>query len=978
MWSVNRTRYFFLIFTAIIALEVQLANALDLPVRVSRLTIEDGLSQSTVYDIAQDRQGRIWLATGDGITVVDGTEISVFRNIPGDPTSLADNYVTAIEIADDGKVWLGSYGGGLNLYDPARQSFEQIDIDVGFSITDIFEIAFDPTGQVWVGTRNGAFLLNAQQNVVRVLSADAPDKADEIVAGSIRAIHVAPDGQVWFGSATGGISGLDPMSGQIRTFTKENSALSDNAINTIISLADETMLIGTEFGGLNQFDKDGNFHQIGQDSVNGIGDTDVTSIIEGSQGIVWLGTWSNGVVVWDRNDDSFRSIKRSLVNPRSLSSHTVKTLFLDRFETLWVGTFDAGANRFSATGDRFRHFVYDPLTPNSLINQTVWSFADNFDGKLWIGTRDGMSLLDPDAGTNVNYDGQSDLLSGLDNTDVRALLKNDDDLWIGTFNGLKRQNLKTGDFDIYRQNPDETAIGGLTNNRIRILLLDGENTLWVGTQDGLNKIDLVTKEVTQFLHRPNDSHSLPHPRIRALALSPSRQLMVGTSGGYSILEKDSENFVSFLPSDSTFNDGDIRALYFDNEDRLFIGSQKGIAIHDQGSESWSRIRQSDGLANDTIYKIIPAGKHLWVTTNNGLSSIDLNGMKIATYRYEHGLQSNEFNFNAGIITSNNYIALGGINGVTLFDPADFEAEINAVSPILNIQLIAVDIDGNTRALPESATPNIINSNERVIFSLKSTDTKNPILNRIELRTVQDDTDWVRSQSDRQRLEFAGLSQLFAPKQHSFELRAISSEGTKSEIRRIDIIAQPPLWSRPLFIVLSLVAIGSVIVLLVLPWIQKRQIKKNFALQKSASDQIIAEQKKSLASQEARLDQLLEFKRNHQSLREYSELDRQFIDSLDIQIQQNISNSDFNVTRLSSGLNISEQTLRRRMIELARCTPQEFIITSRIIKAQEMLRRGKTIKEVAFAVGYPDQSHFSRVFKRVVGQTPKVYLNENKK
>ena len=84
-------------------------------VRFQRYGVEDGLSQTTIRDMYQDRQGFIWLGTQDGLNRFDGYEFRVYRNDPAKKNTLGDNHIVAIEPANSEGFWVGTQSGGLAL-----------------------------------------------------------------------------------------------------------------------------------------------------------------------------------------------------------------------------------------------------------------------------------------------------------------------------------------------------------------------------------------------------------------------------------------------------------------------------------------------------------------------------------------------------------------------------------------------------------------------------------------------------------------------------------------------------------------------------------------------------------------------------------------------------------------------------------------------------------------------------------------------
>ena len=128
-------------------------------VRFKRLSIEDGLSQSTVETIVQDRQGFMWFGTEDGLNRFDGYSFTKFRHDPEDPSSLSNSNIWCLHVDREGTLWVGTYSGGLNRYDPDTETFTHFVHDPsdsnGISSNRIRSIVDDGDGGLWIGTRDG-------------------------------------------------------------------------------------------------------------------------------------------------------------------------------------------------------------------------------------------------------------------------------------------------------------------------------------------------------------------------------------------------------------------------------------------------------------------------------------------------------------------------------------------------------------------------------------------------------------------------------------------------------------------------------------------------------------------------------------------------------------------------------------------------------------------------------------------------------
>ncbi len=97
------------------------------------------------------------------------------------------------------------------------------------------------------------------------------------------------------------------------------------------------------------------------------------------------------------------------------------------------------------------------------------------------------------------------------------------------------------------------------------------------------------------------------------------------------------------------------------------------------------------------------------------------------------------------------------------------------------------------------------------------------------------------------------------------------------------------------------------------------------------------------------------------------------------INENIGNPDFNVEELTEIIGISRAQLHRKMKEITGISSGEFIRNIRLEQAAQLIKKGKiNITQVAYAVGFNNQTHFSTVFKKHFGMTPTEYAQETNK
>ena len=112
----------------------------DPSMQFTRIGLNEGLSQSTVFDIAQDKTGNIWIATQNGLNKYNGYEFTVYQSVETDSTSIGSNYIRALKITDNDHIWIGT-DKGLSCYDSRQDRFSNFVPDASDGYTPISHLA---------------------------------------------------------------------------------------------------------------------------------------------------------------------------------------------------------------------------------------------------------------------------------------------------------------------------------------------------------------------------------------------------------------------------------------------------------------------------------------------------------------------------------------------------------------------------------------------------------------------------------------------------------------------------------------------------------------------------------------------------------------------------------------------------------------------------------------------------------------------
>jgi len=252
-----------------------------------RISIENGLSQSSIFTIVQDQKGFLWFGTQDGLNKYDGYKFTVFKHDPADSFSIADNWITSLCEDYLGHIWVGTAGGGLNKFDPVTEKFHHY-------------------------RHNNNNSLNQENNRIQVILEDS-------------------DRTIWVGTEGGGLSKVDPVTGRFTDFLNDENKTTSLSNNRILSLLDDrngNLWIGTAEGGLSVLMKnrkdEGIFKNFTHDNHDrtSLSSGRILSLMEDSNGKIWIGT-DAGLNLYDPVNNQFYRFQNNPENDYSLSNDVI-------------------------------------------------------------------------------------------------------------------------------------------------------------------------------------------------------------------------------------------------------------------------------------------------------------------------------------------------------------------------------------------------------------------------------------------------------------------------------------------------------------------------------------------------------------------------------------------------------------------------------------------------------------------------------
>ncbi len=772
--------------------------------RFQRLSLEQGLSQSYVVCMAQDKLGFMWIGTYDGLNRYDGTNVVVYRNIPGRPDSLPDNSIRTLFVDPvDGTLLVGTKNGGLAVYDrqadrfrsyPAATPYPSGDVD-----KEIRAIARDVAGNYWVGGAAGLARITPATGVVDAVSLS--DRNGNAVINPVIAIKARANGSLLV-ATTRDVYAVNPADGQSAPLLPGplGELPADVRINGIACDGPDTLWVLTEIHGAYRF------NQATSRSDHHLPGLATWFAFRDSWGGLFIGTNRGLARMWPDPDQPEKLTPSMAVNnpldPESLSQDEVLCALEDAGGLLWFGTYSGGVSRYNPAYQAFSVYRAGPGLPTALSGSSVSAVAQEDADIVWVGTRyTGLNRIDRRTGEVSVFRHAPDNPGSLADDGVNCLLfDRQGRLWIGaTDRGLDRYDPNSGRFVHYRHDPQDPE--SISQNKIWWIAEDEDGILWLGTSSGgLNRFDPATGKAKVYRHDPNNPASLSHNRVRHITPAPDGVLWIGTNGGLNRFDKKTETFTHWEHDPDNANslsNNRVTPILLDPSGALWIGADAGLNRFEPRTGRFQRITMAHGLANDGIQGILQdKDGNLWCSTFRGLFRYSPGSGEVRNYSDRDGLAGLEFWMNAYAQGKNGEMFFGGTNGLTAFFPSRIRPNPHAPPVVLTGLAI--------RNKPYAANPvtvgNLALGHEDNVLELSfaALDFADPPRNLFSHKLEGFDQEFSTPASNN-AVTYTNLS----PGEYRLRVRACNNDGVWNETgMTLAIAVAPPFWGTWWFRALS--------------------------------------------------------------------------------------------------------------------------------------------------------------------------------
>jgi signal transduction histidine kinase/ligand-binding sensor domain-containing protein/CheY-like chemotaxis protein len=781
----------------------------------------DGLSQNSVFAIAQDGDGFLWVGTRDGLNRYDGYHLRQYRHQDTVPGSLVANDVRALyHDPHTHYLWVCT-PQGLSRYDAATDQFRTYQLSASGASDGPSEVLRcvqrDAQQRLWVGTDQGLYRYLEAEDRFAFLPYRWPDQTLRRL--DINALHANADGSLWVGCEQGLLRLDRDSTGQLALMPIGDPyalghPLLDTHIKAILPGAGGTLWIGTHEAGVFQWNPaTGAIRQYRHDAADptSLSHDNVRAMGMDQQGRLWVGTFM-GLNVFHHDRQGFTHHFHQASDPKSLSNNSIRSIFFDAAGSAWVGTYYGGINYHNPRLAGFTTYQAG-AAPKHLSHPIVSSFWEDANENLWIGTEGGgINYYDRSKATFTHYLSSPD---GLRGNNVKTLHGSNDSLWIGTFaQGLHLFQPETKRWTYFTH--DDSEANSLSHDNVYSLCQAG-TALWVATYGGgLNRLDLRRGRWQAFRHDANLPTTLASDLTRVLLRDRSGHLWVGTDAG---LDRATATHDGQLRFEHLLPGHIIYSLQEASDGTIWVGTyHHGLFALDPKGQVVTHYTEAQGLPGHVIFGILEDQQgRIWISTDHGLARIQPLDGSVSSYNYSDGLDNLEFNFNAYYRTRAGELIFGGTNGFTTLVPSDIRLN-TFVPPIVITELTSfnrrIEVGAADSLLHQSIdhTERLVFPYNRASFSLRfaALDYLNPANNHYAYRLKGLDEAWTYVQGRPEAtytLQRAGT--------YVLHIKGGNNDGVwNHEERTIRIEVLPPPWLSPGAYLIYALLLGLMVVSIV--------------------------------------------------------------------------------------------------------------------------------------------------------------------
>lgn len=770
-------------------------------------TINDGLSQSTISCITQDKLGALWLGTQDGINRFNGKNFEVFSSEKG--YDISNEFILTSFTDRNGNMWFGTYDG-LTKYNPRSVNFSSYKIEN--QRVEINSITEDAEGKIWVGTAYGRiFNFDPQTNLFKLID-------DKTFSSRIIDIRFKSNTLI-FVSEFEGVLITDTHFKNIKLIQPKAKKKEDFTINGFIESPDHEVVISTNEGVLFLDDTYTYFRPL-ENLFSALKDINILDALYLSEDSLLVASESSGLfqVIKDKNDSiNVINYTADIFQNGAIVSNKLTSLFRDNQGVIWI-TSQRGLSSFNPKFVGFKGVGVSVDLNKGLPSQNVWGFAESTDEKyLFIAADHGVTAFDRVHHNYYHYyRGDSNNENSITLT-IEVLSENE--LLVGCVDGLFLLSIDKVDPNKYSFTKfvHDSKIPREFDMTYTIEKYKYEDQFLIGTRAGIILFD-YKKRTFIYLYYQEGKKNTIGPGPCRLIFSKDNQFYAAPSTGGIFLIKEKDNQLLAFKKHEFSPVNEVTKDYFSdvfqaNENEFWFGTMgDGLFKFNSLSKKIIKYNKAKGLPNNVIYGIEAIEKnpeYIWLSTNKGVVALNTKTDEFYTFSEKDGLMSNELNSGASFVSNNGEIYFGGIQGFNYVK----QSEAFQVNKNIRVYFSSLELE-NERIYPEEngiLTQSIAFTDYILIpysqRSLKLRFFANHLSNpdRIEYKYVMTGDDEVEEElGASNELRFTSI----APGSYELYIYARTTNGSWTKYpARLTIDVERPFWLKWWFYAIIIVFVG---------------------------------------------------------------------------------------------------------------------------------------------------------------------------
>lgn len=499
----------------------------------SRVLAHTGTPVDALYC---DHGGRLLTADGDGLAQVDRAT-GALRRLPFGGV-VGDVPVTRIVEDHAGRLWLSIPNTGLVRVDAdgsvTRVPSPPVNIAGSLPGSRIADLFVDRSGLLWVGTDSDGVAWTDPDGAPFHTVVDISTGSEATGGNHMRAFYEAPDGTLWLGVVGQGLMHYDPAQTNQPLHTTSSTGITlGNPISSGFEAYGDVL---TRALALAARGKSGSASPSSRGAP-----LRVYVILPDNDGKLLLAT-SRGLLQFDPVARTAKVLQLPGDDSAIRTDPDIREMLRARNGDLWLAQFDDGLLEYR-DGKLLHHYRAHVGADDALASNAILGLTEDPRGRIWVGTVDGLSLIDPVAGTVRTFreqPGRSDSLG--DHTVVDVMIASNGTVWVGTLSGLDRLLRIDATGAHFRRYGTR---GGLPDATVYCMLEDSHGDVWFSTNLGIGRLDPGKDAVRAY----RSSDGLQGDEYDAGACTKLRdgRLVFGGMHGFDVLDTRALGSSGFRP-----------------------------------------------------------------------------------------------------------------------------------------------------------------------------------------------------------------------------------------------------------------------------------------------------------------------------------------------------------------------------------------------------------------------------------------------